>query len=173
MSSANVTLIGQMTPSDWVGIGTAIVTLLLVIAAFWSIILVRSENKKDRTERIIKDIIDWAEDINKCGLEKDFLPFRGLPKEKGTPLLAQMSSSFSELFRRSRYIKGIILPEWSDLLEDVDNISKELVLHEKHLDAFADDPTSETMFEVTNEHRGSINLLADAVIDKGCLLLKQ
>lgn len=54
---------------NWVGISD-LTTMLLVIAAFWAIWQNYMFRKHEQKERILNNIIEWAEDIMACGVER-------------------------------------------------------------------------------------------------------
>lgn len=57
-------LIILLENDNWVGI-SALTTMLLGIAAFWAIWDSREREKRDRKERLLNEIIEWATDIVK------------------------------------------------------------------------------------------------------------
>ena len=62
-----------MTTSDWIILGAAILTgggtLSLAIMAWRAIRQTRSIQKAEKRERLLNEIIEWAEDIGRCGIE--------------------------------------------------------------------------------------------------------
>ena len=44
-------------------------TFLLAVAAFWAIWQTRKLQKRERRERLLNEIIEWGEDIAKCGVK--------------------------------------------------------------------------------------------------------
>jgi hypothetical protein len=58
--------------SDWPLIASAGATLLLAIAAFWSIWQNHLIQKRERKQRLLNEIIEWAIDIAKCESEQGF-----------------------------------------------------------------------------------------------------
>lgn len=57
-------LIFLLNADNWVGI-SAISTMILAIAAFWTIRNSREQEKRDRKERLLNDIIEWAVDVTR------------------------------------------------------------------------------------------------------------
>ena len=69
--------------NNWVGI-SALTTMLLAIAAFWTIKAADTreerrrkdeieKEKRERKERLLNEIIDWAVDVGKCGSDISIL----------------------------------------------------------------------------------------------------
>jgi len=62
MPTANITIVTASSPDGWL-IFQTIATLLLAIAAFWSIWQNYQLQKRERKERLLNEIIEWAESI--------------------------------------------------------------------------------------------------------------
>ena len=60
-----------MEVGDWILIGSAGATFLLAIAAFWAIWQTRSIQKRERKERLLNEIIEWATEIHTVSLKID------------------------------------------------------------------------------------------------------
>ena len=102
-------------------------TIILAIASFWTIRQNYKFREKDRRERLLNEIIEWATDIAKCGLEKD-LPDTShitdvndgkLHLAYSTNILAK---SFQSMRGRNQYIRQIVLIFGKDLQEATKNI---------------------------------------------------
>ena len=59
-----------MTTDTWIVISAG-ATFLLALAAFWAILDNRNTRRLERKERLLNAIIEWAEDIMACGVERD------------------------------------------------------------------------------------------------------
>ncbi len=74
-----------MTTSDWITLGAAILTgggtLFLGIMAWRTIRQTRSIRKAEKRERLLKEIVEWAIDISKCGIDADIDFFMRCPNE--------------------------------------------------------------------------------------------
>ena len=58
-------LIFLLKSDNWVGI-SALTTMLLAIAAFWAIRQNHNLQKRERRDRLLNEIIQWAIDVSKC-----------------------------------------------------------------------------------------------------------
>lgn len=66
---------------NWVGI-SALTTMLLAIAAFWTIRQNYIFRKRERKERLLKEIIEWAVNVKACGLGKDISDIASLTEKQ-------------------------------------------------------------------------------------------
>jgi hypothetical protein len=57
-------------------------TFLLALAAFWAIWQNYSLHKRERRERFLNEIIEWAIDLGKCSFEHEFQPTSGVTEEE-------------------------------------------------------------------------------------------
>lgn len=102
MTSGNVTsMANTLSPSDWVSIGTAMVTLFLVIAAFISIWQVNAHLKKEKRERFLKEIKDWTLQIMKIGGNME-----GTPMVDSLQVLILEGKNISETVKTDAVIKS-------------------------------------------------------------------
>ena len=83
-----------MEIGDWITLGAVLVALGIGVASIWHI---QSLQKKDRKERLLNEIIDWAKNISKCGIKEDidFWIHDDVPKDD-TP--DEVSSSYLETY---------------------------------------------------------------------------
>ena len=88
-------------------------------------------------------------------------------------LIEQHMNSFSELYRRSRFIRGIILPSWKELQAIVEELRKQLIIHIGHPDKLKEDPKNKLKYQIAEDHRDEVNKLAARVIDETCKILTE
>ena len=79
------------------------VTFLLAIAAFWAIWQNYLLHKKERKERLLNEIIDWAIDVAKCGSSVNIQP----PQPIFTKLYEKTLSGLS-FEDKKKILKGIM-----------------------------------------------------------------
>ena len=96
------------------------------------------KEKRDKDERLLNEIIEWAINITECGTEKEITPMSQI---EGDAMIRQfvlarateLELSFARLKGRSQYIHCIVPISEQDLQKIVDNLIKEL---EVHIDLF-------------------------------------
>lgn len=166
---------------QWATTLGAIFAVLIVFVAFLSIRNANEQAEKhryqeaaketrDRKERILDEIITWAEGIAKCGLEMESAPLLAAP-DKGYAKIKQMALTFSAFFRESRRISNVVLPSWDKLHESIEELRKQLPEQEKYLEAYIAKPNKST-FKTAKDHRETINGMVDNIIDEACSILK-
>lgn len=156
---------------DWLAF-SAFATLLLALAAFLAIRHSSEREKRNRKERLLNEIIEWAIGISKIGLDRP-KSVKADDIEDWYNLIEQYMNSFSELYRRSRFIRGIILPSWKELQAIVEELRKQLIIHTGHLDKLKEDPRNKLKYQIAEDHRDEVNKLAARVIDEACKILTE
>ena len=73
-----------MEVGDWITLGAVLVALGIGVT---SILYTQRLRGKERKERLLNEIIDWALDIVRCGSEAGFEVTPGLPEEKQKKLI--------------------------------------------------------------------------------------
>jgi len=132
-----------MTTSDLISLIAAIIvgggTLTLAVMTWKSIRQTRSIHEREQRQRLLNEIIEWAEDIAKCGLEKD-LPDTSritdmndakLHLANSTQILAR---SFQSMRGRNQYINKVVSTFSQDLQEATNSLIKDVEEHIKLLD---------------------------------------
>ena len=128
---------GFVKNDNWLAV-SALATLVLALGAFLAIWQNHNLQKREHRDRLLNEIIEWAIDIAKCGLEKEF-KYISVQFEKDDPRSDQfVSAFFTELARnfeamkgRSQYIHTIALKFEESLQKAV----KELIeTVEEHID---------------------------------------
>jgi len=116
------------------------ITLLAVFVALGigvaSILHTQSMQKRERKERLLNEIIEWAIDIAKCGLEKEWKHIT-VQFEKDDPRSDRfVSAFFNELARnfeamegRSQYIRTIALKFEESLQQHVKELIETMEAH--------------------------------------------
>jgi hypothetical protein len=127
-----------MTTDNWLAISAG-ATFLLALAAFWAIWQNYSLRKKERKERLLNEIIEWAIDVARCGLEKELPDLASITNMNEGKLHLAMSTnmlalSFQSMRGRNQYIHAIASAFGQDLLKAVDTLTKDLEEHIKLLD---------------------------------------
>ncbi len=61
-----------MSTDTWLAISAG-ATFLLALAAFWAIWQNHNLQKRERRDRLLNEIIEWAIDVAKCETQADFL----------------------------------------------------------------------------------------------------
>jgi len=108
-----------MTTSDWITLGAAILTgggtLFLGIMAWRTIRQTRNIQKTEKRERLLDEIIEWAEDICRCSFGSEI--------EQGTLVLENQLLNYQELHIVSKYVEQIAEKFGEDLYLTVLNIT--------------------------------------------------
>ncbi len=159
-------------------------TLFLALTMIYALKLSKEKEENDRTERLdreergkeerlLKEIVEWAFDVTKCGLERDILASWDPEKDEPTSIriYQQIEYTFRVLLKKSRYIKGFVLPKWSKLRSLVKQIRTELGIHIDHLVELTKQPTNKAIFDTAHNHRDTVNGLAAEIIDEACKIL--
>ena len=111
-----------MTTPDWVNLIAAILvgggTLFLGIMAWRTIRQTRSIQKAEKRERLLSEIIEWAEDICKCSFGSEIA--------KENLVLENQLLNYQELYIISEYIKKIAEKFEEDLYFTVSSITTPL-----------------------------------------------
>ncbi len=116
----------------------ATATIVLAGLTYWNIHSRNAQEKRDRKERLLNEIIEWAINITECGTEKEITPMSQIEGDEMIRrfVLAratELELSFTRLKGRSQYIQCIVPISEQDLQKIVDNLIKEL---EVHIDLF-------------------------------------
>ncbi len=114
---------------NWVGI-SALTTMLLAIAAFWTIWDRREQEKRDRKERLLNEIIEWA--IN-CRPISTFIKYANIKNEWEYNIMTASDSldKYRSLENRGEYISKIA----GKLGEDLGNAVEKVLtnIKERHI----------------------------------------
>ena len=124
---------------DWAITLGAAVTFMLAVAAFLAILDNRQGRRADRRERLLNEIIEWATDVARCGLEKDLPDTSSITDmNEGKLHLAYstniLAKSFQSMRGRNKYITQIALTFGQDLQEAIETLAKDVEKHIKLLD---------------------------------------
>ncbi len=119
-------------------VASFLVALIALGLGIWSNIRLNRIQKFERKERFLERIIDWATDISIAGLK--FTSVSSTDRELWITIMEQIANTFSVLYRRSIFIKRIILPPWGELGVIVEELRKQLLIHIEHLNAYKEDP---------------------------------
>jgi hypothetical protein len=150
---------------------TAVSTLILAsvtaFLAFFTYLSVKSgydREKRDRKERLLNEIIEWAIDVNKCELELSIAPVQtGITDQS---LLAEFTFlnlllKYRNVDARSEYVKQIASNFGKVLQVAAEKTTSELAATEELL---LEHPLDATITQQIRDHRESLELLAIAVI---------
>ena len=113
-------------------------TFLLALAAFWAIWQNRSLQKRERRERLLNEIIEWAIDVARCGLEKDLPDTSRISDMNEAKLHLAYSSNilaktFQSLRGRNQYTSQIVLTFSSGLKKAAKALINDIEEHIKLL----------------------------------------
>lgn len=157
----------------WASAGGPAIMLIAIAVALGiglaGILQTRNMQRNEQKRRLLSEIIEWALDIARCGVERDIEALWDT-RDREYSVLDQMTNTFRGLLRRSRYISKIILPSWHSLRDPVEEMRGELEVQIEYLTKYAKDPT-ESKFKTVENHRGTVNRLASKIIDEACQIL--
>jgi len=122
---------------NWSQSYTAFGTLILAFATAllalftWASIKNRTDKeKRDKKERLLNEIIYWAEDVAKYSLEKgifdETIPVSGLQAERVLPELLDSVIGFRIVRARSVYTSNIASEFDQELKKSIDNLTEEI-----------------------------------------------
>jgi len=122
---------------NWVGI-SALSTMILAIAAFWAIRNSREQEKRDKDERLLNEIIEWALNFTKRPSEKVFRDIAGAAGTEKVPLyvhahIVEVMESFVGMSGKNLYISRIALKFEQGLQKAVEELIKDLDAYVKCL----------------------------------------
>jgi len=134
---------------------SALATLVLALAAFWSIRENRRIRDEDRKERLLNEIIEWAVDIATCGSEKKFTDMTSIKDVDQLFLFnrafaAELMLSFEAMIGKSQYISKVALTFGQDFEKTVEELIRDLKLHVDLLDQYQQilaDKTGDTLLD--------------------------
>ena len=125
---------GGMTTSDWINLAAAISgwigILCLGIIAWLTIRQTRSIQKAEKRERLLNEVIEWAEDICRSSF--------GTEIEQETLVLENRLLNYQELYIISKYIKKI-----AEKFEEVLNITVPLANATEAIQEYLKNPQDE------------------------------
>ena len=177
-------------------------TLVLATAAFLTI---RNSNERekrrrkeelaregrDRKERLLNEIIEWAIDITKCGLEhwsKDVTSIMGvlemnrsleeddIYKKLDWSIFSQLSSSitvFTAFRGKNEYIRKVAEAFGQSLAKDVAKLAKSLESHIDILEKCLTAPNIKSKLGAPPRHKKKIDKLAFKVIEEAVKIKTQ
>lgn len=153
---------------DWALVLSAAATLLLAFTAFWAIMDNRYGRKVDRKERLLNEIVEWAEDILVCGRVPDMLYEIRMKDAKRIDdlrgIIAEDASyRFNPIKVRSQYIGKIVLRFEEDLQNAVKSTTKELNRQSELLKQVRD---GEINPKIVGEQRKGLDQSANKVIEE-------
>lgn len=168
----------------YVAIGTLILATVTALLAGFTYLNIKSgyeREKRDRKERRLKEIIEWATNVAKCSLETgvfdETIPVSGLAAERALPELLDSVVGFRIARAESVYISNIT-PEISpELKKSVDNLTEEIKEQIKFLMEYKrkDIPTwpaNKVVAKIAGNNERIYNL-ATTVIDNAANILKR
>lgn len=176
---------------NWVAI-SALATLILALGAFLTI---RNSNerekrrrqeeldkeKHDKEERLLGEIIDWATNVAKCGLETgvfdETIPVSGLAAEQALPELLGSVVDFRVARAGSVYISNIASEIAPELKKSVDNLTEEMKKQIKLLMEYKRKttptwPAEQVVMQIAGNNERLYNL-ATKLIDDAANILKR
>ena len=162
---------------EWALFISAGVTLLLAIAAFWAIWQNHLIQKRERKERLLNEIIEWAVDILSCGHETEISSvwtgfiMKPQPQEKMRDILISLlQDKFRILEARGSYIWRIVLQFGADFQQIVLETTLNVSYHLRILQL--DSKGKLKHLEAIGRHRQKVDSNARDVIRYGTNILK-
>jgi hypothetical protein len=165
-----------MEIGDWITLAAVLVALGLGVA---SILHTRSMQKRERKERLIKEIIDWAIEVNSCSLgkynpaAKDVL---SLATSKASPtsltkmIALELQTKFNVLNSTSIYLLSLrkkIFSKYNDLAISISLVKRSISQYIKFLELLKNGkvprPDKSQQILLTKLYRDTENLINLAV----------
>ena len=159
---------GSMKVGDGITLGAVVVALGIGVA---SILHTRSLQKKERRERLLNEIIEWAIDIGKCGKRADLSDLLHIADDKQESFLpirmTEAALNIGLMEGRNEYISTTALNFGQELQEDVDILIDCLEAYKELLEAESKGvPTAPESIEKLESHDRQLLTLASNVIKK-------
>ncbi|HUT96576.1 MAG TPA: hypothetical protein VMW60_00450 [Dehalococcoidales bacterium] len=161
---------------DWAQVIGAGITLLAVLVALGigiaSILHTQSMQKKERRERLLNEIIDWALDSAKpkYALALTSLDYTLSEEDQRTIIQVAQASNTHILIVRGNYIAKIALIFTQDLSTAVENVRKNL---EEHSELIDDWIKGKSTPEAIGTHNNTVGQSANKVIEEAVKLKTQ
>jgi hypothetical protein len=162
-----------MDTLSWVTLLLAITTFALAVAAFVTIWQNHLLQKRERREKILNEIIEWAIDVSKCGLEIDVRFFNDLFKAKdieemnwfGSSVRLDLLSGFLVVSTRSDYVSRMACAFGENLngatLETVEKLKEHIELLRKN---YQDKGKGKATSDDIGKHRDQLTESANKVV---------
>lgn len=120
-----------MNITDWITLAAVLVALGIGISF---IIQTQKLQVRERKERLLNEIIDWAIEVTKCEILMDVADLLYMENSKKQPILSFILTDkehfkYNELKRKSVHIIKISLPFGRDLQIDIAKLEKYLGVH--------------------------------------------
>lgn len=158
----------------WITLGAVIVALGLGVA---SILHTQSLKKRERKERLLNEIIEWAIDVSKCGLDINISIFNGLHRAKDVKEMEfikntatlDLLSAFLVVNARSEYISKMAFIFGQNLnraiFETVESINEHIELLRKSYED-EDKKKIKASSDDIGKHRNQLIKSAQKVIEE-------
>ena len=122
-----------MEVGDWITLAAVVVALAIGVVS-----LVQTQNlqKRERKERLLNEIIEWATDVGKRGSDLDFICLAAQLDEQpwGELNLPTLQSSLRELRQRAEYMVKVSNTLDKSLLTTVQKVKVEVMEYLKAID---------------------------------------
>jgi len=158
-------LILLVSNDNWVAV-SALTTMLLAIAAFWSIRQNYQFRRREKKERLLNEIIEWAIDVAKPKYGLNLMLFSSSiisEKDQVTAQLFEWASSIDTLRVRGEYIAKIAPTFTQDLRIVVEKVRYDLEEHAKFLKDLVDDKGDS---KALGKHNYTLSQSAKKVIEE-------
>jgi hypothetical protein len=168
----------------YTAVGTLILASVTAFLAFFTFLSVKSgydREKRERKERLLNEIIEWAESVAKSSLETgvfdETIPVSGLAAERALPELLDSVADFRVARAESVYISSIASEISPKLKKSVDNLTEEIKGQIKFLMEYKrkDIPTwpaNKVVAKIAGNNERLYNL-AETLIDDTANILKK
>jgi hypothetical protein len=116
-----------MEVGDWITLAAVIVALGIGVA---SILHTQSSQKRERKERLLNEIIEWATDISTCSFKTDKYALANVVKiDLLLVNLAALEDQYNSVRMKGKYIQGIASAFGTDLGNSVHEVITKLDEH--------------------------------------------
>jgi hypothetical protein len=121
---------------DWSVALSAAAAVILAFAAFLTIRHSNEREKRDRKERLLNEIIEWAVDVTKCGADINFLLLAAEIDEEpwGKLNLPDLQFNLRELKQRGEYVVKVASTLEKPLLTAAQKVESEIAEYLKTMD---------------------------------------
>ena len=173
-----------MTVDNWINLGVAILvgggTLTLAVMTWRSIRQTRKIHEKERRDRLLNEIIEWAMEATRSKLEgvfKDLAKdYKYSDKKFIKAQIHEIGITYSNLMVKTAYICDVAKSFDLDMEENAQNTFVQIVMLAKILGELAEawgqkaKAEIDEYFEVLQEYEGELKNSASKVIEKASKL---
>jgi len=151
---------GFIKDDNWLAV-SALATLILAIAAFWTIRQNYNFRRQEKKERLLNEIIEWAMSIISLRAKSSYKPYSAKKsREMSVRSKLELMGAFVDIHSKETYIR--LLAHKLGLKIFMSEVTKHLNNHIRLIDLIFDGKVKKS--EVMAKHRSILNTSAESLI---------